>query len=229
MSDVRYRQLPVSPPVALRAVQSFEETPQRNRLLMIDLIRNTDKTDEEIAKETNFSLSHVSKTRRRYKKKIEPRKPHTVQEIRDVREMLNEGMSVDEIQNKTGFSRGFILGATIDIRLLLDKSLLKAVANKAGMQELKYVTLKRLEVMYRMEEITWDDFEDMKSRLPVGELTEEIRSFMLKTGRTINICPSGKRLGHHNRLQDILYHRRMKLAAKNVSEGRERGWENTPW
>lgn len=194
---------------------------------MIELIRTTELSDTEIAERSGFTVGHVSKVRRRYRKVHEYRPEHSPDEAREIRAMVRAGKSVHDIVSATGLSESWVMKVTADIRMLMDVRHLGACAKKAGMNPLAYVTLRRLEAMRRMDEITDADFEKFKKRLPQGELTDQIREWMLKTGKVINLCPTGKDLSRHNKIQHVLWQREAKRAAKNVSLGKARG--SSPW
>lgn len=189
-------------PSAFEAVMQMPDRPDYDKRSLVNLILKTNKTDEEISKITKYSVAHVAKTRRGlggYKRFIERRYP---EDIRKVRSLALQGMGIQEIMDQTGYTRGFVEKSSVDIRLLQNPSRIPACAQRAGMPPLAYVTLRRMENMLRMHEIKPWEFEDAKKRLPSGDVSPQVAEWMLKTGRVINICPTGENLSAFNKKKE---------------------------
>lgn len=186
-------------PSAYLSVSELPERPNYDKRGLLNLLLKSDKGDSEIAEQTGYSISHVARMRRAYgglKRVVEHRGP---EDVRKVRSLCEDGKTVEEIVNDTGFSTSFVSKSTIDLRLLRAPKKLKACADRAGMGSFAYVTLRRMEVMLRMGEIKEWDFNEAKKRLPSGDITPQQIEWMLKTGRVINICPSGEKLSAVNK------------------------------
>lgn len=186
-------------PSAYLAVNELPERPDYDKQGLINLILKTDKSDSEIAELTKYSVSHVARMRRNYGKCKRFVEHRSVDDIRRVRKLCEEGGTVEEIVEETGFAEGFVSRMTLDLRLLRSPKKLRACAERAGMGAFAYVTLRRMEIMLRLGDVKEWDFADAKKRLPSGDITPQQIEWMLKTGRVINICPSGEKLSAVNK------------------------------
>lgn len=186
-------------PSAYLAVSELPERPEYDKRRLLTLILNTDKSDVEIAELTNYSVNHVARTRRLYGKYKKFVVHHTQDDALRVRELCQQGKSVKEISEETGFCTNFIRKVTVDIRLLQKPVLINSCAKRVGMQPFAYITLKRLEALVKTGQVKPWDLNDAKTRLPSGDVSPQILEWMLKTGRVINICPVGERLSAYNK------------------------------